>query len=841
VQLAATVKDSAGATLTGRVVTWSTSASGVATISSAGLVTGVAAGTATITATSEGKSGTATVTVTAPPPPPPPPAGAAVFVGAGDIATCSAANDEATATLLDSIPGTVFTAGDNVYDNGTATEFTNCYNPSWGRHKARTFPAPGNHDYNTSGATGYYGYFGAAAGPSSRGYYSYDLGTWHIISLNSNVSMSTGSAQEVWLRQDLAATTKKCLIAYWHHPRFSSGTNHGSSTSPQPLWQALYDAGAEIVISGHEHHYERFAPQTPTGVADPNGIREFVIGTGGASGYPFGTPIANSEVRSTGTFGVLKLTLADSSYAWEFVPVAGKTFRDTGTGNCVSRGTPPPPPASVGSVTVTPSSTSVQTGGTAQLTATAKDSAGATLTGRTVTWTSNASSTASVSSSGTVTGVAAGSATVTATSEGKSGTATVAVVAPPPPPPPPTGTSCLAQTGSLVTLSGLRSTTYETSSLAAGTKIDARTAQFLVPQSVNVATRVGGANGICWSGGEILGQFAPTTSWATMHDKYGMIPGSRSAANRFQVENLTVFNYGDAISFDVQPDSSWTIRNVYVKYSRDDCIENDFLNAGTIDSSFFDGCYDGVSAQEYTGTPDGTNNVITIRNTLIRLQSMDAVYSGTVPNHNAFWKWSAKGPSLALYNNVFRADGPSKEGNGARMYMAPPPGKLVDCENNVMVWLGSGSFPETLPTTFNGKACFTLMTGAAGLQFWKDAVAGWNAAHPNALADVGSPVVSLFSPGISGSSTLTGVVTLVATAVDDRAIAGVQLQLNGANIGAEILADGASGYGTTGPTKYNLSWDSRTVANGTYTLTATARDAAGHVTTATGVTVTVSN
>jgi hypothetical protein len=258
-----------------------------------------------------------------------------VLVGAGDIADCGTSGDEATANLLDNIAGTVFTAGDNAYNDGSAANYSQCYAPTWGRHKARTRPSPGNHDYRTSGASGYFDYYGSAAGPAGLGYYSYNLGNWHIISLNSNIDMSAGSTQEQWLRADLAASTKPCTLAYWHHPRFASGSHHGSSTTPQPLWQALYDANAEIVISGHEHNYERFAPQTPTGAANASrGIREFIVGTGGTDFYPSGTAIANSQVRNTGTWGVLKLTLSSNGYSWQFIPVAGKTFTDSGSGTC---------------------------------------------------------------------------------------------------------------------------------------------------------------------------------------------------------------------------------------------------------------------------------------------------------------------------------------------------------------------------------------------------------------------------------------------------------------------------------------------------------------------------
>ena len=372
-------------------------------------------------------------------------ASAVVLVGAGDIADCSSSGDEATATLLDNISGTVFTAGDNAYPNGSATDYTQCYDPSWGRHKARTRPAPGNHDYNTSGATGYFGYYGALAGTSGIGYYSYDIGEWHVISLNSNVSMAVGSTQEQWLRADLAASTKQCTIAYWHHPRFSSGTTHGSSTSAQPLWQALYDAGAEIVVSGHEHNYERFAPQTPTGQADPvNGIREFVAGTGGASHYnDLGTALPNSEVFNGTTWGVLQLTLDAGSYSWQFIPIAGQTFTDAGSGACHG------PPGGGGGIsaslsTVSASPASITAGSaTSTVTVTAKDGSGNPMSGVTVvlsatgsgnTLTQPAGTTnASGVATGTLRSTVAGQKTVSATGGGTliTQTATVTVTAGP--------------------------------------------------------------------------------------------------------------------------------------------------------------------------------------------------------------------------------------------------------------------------------------------------------------------------------------------------------------------------------------------------------------------------
>lgn len=263
-----------------------------------------------------------------------------VLVGAGDIASCESEGDEATAALLDGTEGTIFTTGDNAYPGGTFEQFTNCYDPTWGRFKDRTFPSPGNHDYGTAGAEEYFRYFGTAAGSPGQGYYSYQLGTWHIIVLNSNLPVASGSEQEQWLRADLAAHPAACTLAYWHHPLFSSGSLHGGDRNMRPIWQALYEHGADVVLNGHEHNYERFEPQDPDGTPDPaRGIRQFVIGTGGMYHYSFGPPVANSAVRNSDTYGVLKLTLHAGSYTWEFIPVAGGTFTDTGTAACA--GSPP--------------------------------------------------------------------------------------------------------------------------------------------------------------------------------------------------------------------------------------------------------------------------------------------------------------------------------------------------------------------------------------------------------------------------------------------------------------------------------------------------------------------
>jgi hypothetical protein len=257
------------------------------------------------------------------------PTGDAVFVGAGDISDCDNDNDELTAQLLDAIPGTVFTTGDNVYSSGTTAQFAYCYDPTWGRHKDRTKPIPGNHDYLTSRGAGYFEYFDSV--PS---YYAYDLGTWRIYALNSEIDASENSSQVTWLQSDLAANPRQCVLAYWHKPRWSSGGEHGSDPEYQTLWQIFNDAGAELVLNGHEHSYERFAPMNAAGEADPLGLREFVVGTGGASHYGFGTILPASEVRDDTSYGVLKLVLRSTGYDWEFIPVAGSTFTDSGSAEC---------------------------------------------------------------------------------------------------------------------------------------------------------------------------------------------------------------------------------------------------------------------------------------------------------------------------------------------------------------------------------------------------------------------------------------------------------------------------------------------------------------------------
>jgi hypothetical protein len=257
-----------------------------------------------------------------------------VVAGAGDISLCSTPEDTYTAALLANIDGDVITLGDNTQVNGTAKEFTACYDPTWGLYKYKTHPTPGNHDYHSPGALPYFHYFGSAAGEVGKGYYSYDIGYWHIIALNSNIDTFSISPQVEWLQADLDSHQYDCILAYWHHPLFSSGLPNKSVSSITAIWNVLYDYGVDVVLNGHIHMYERFAPQNPQGVADSNGIREFVVGTGGGGWFDEYSPIANSEVINNETYGVIKLTLHEYSYDWEFIPIEGKTFTDSGSANC---------------------------------------------------------------------------------------------------------------------------------------------------------------------------------------------------------------------------------------------------------------------------------------------------------------------------------------------------------------------------------------------------------------------------------------------------------------------------------------------------------------------------
>ena len=267
----------------------------------------------------------------------------AVLLAACDIAFCpvdaASSNAAATAAVLRRVPGVpVLTLGDNAYVSGTTAEFASCFAPTWGVELPRLRPSPGNHDYGNSGAggaepLGYLGYFGRLAGATPRGYYSFDLGHWHIVSLNSNIEAAVGSVQELWLRNDLANTARKCILAYWHHPVFTSSPR-GDNPKMQDVWRALTDFKADVVLSGHEHNYERFNKQAVNGALATDGIRQFIIGSGGI-GHTASVAIkANSEAFNALTYGVLKLTLECSAYSWEFPPQLTDVVVDSGSAAC---------------------------------------------------------------------------------------------------------------------------------------------------------------------------------------------------------------------------------------------------------------------------------------------------------------------------------------------------------------------------------------------------------------------------------------------------------------------------------------------------------------------------
>jgi Bacterial Ig-like domain (group 1)/Invasin, domain 3/Calcineurin-like phosphoesterase len=355
-----------------------------------------------------------------------------IFVGAGDISECDGTGDSQTAALLDNIPGRVFTLGDNVYPTGSASDFANCYEPTWGRHKHRTHPVAGNKEYDTSGAAGYFGYFGSAAGTAGQGYYSFDLGAWHIIVLNSNIARTAGSPQDLWLQADLQQHPNQCTMALFHHPLYSStsGTTSNTYGSVRRFWDVLYAAGVDVILSAHRHVYERLAPMRPDGTPDPQfGIRSFVVGTGGESGGEQTNVFPTSERREGGTLGVMKLYLYEDSYAWKFVPVAGRTFSDSGSVVCHRAPGSSAVSAEQSSATAAPASIPASAGAsTSTITVTARDASGdpvsgvnvvlsATGTGNTIVQPAGPTGSNGVAT-GTLSSTAAGPKTITAVADG---------------------------------------------------------------------------------------------------------------------------------------------------------------------------------------------------------------------------------------------------------------------------------------------------------------------------------------------------------------------------------------------------------------------------------------
>ena len=265
----------------------------------------------------------------------------AILLGAGDITICGSDTDDQTAYTLDWLiqaypQAQIFTVGDNVQIMGEAHEYANCFHPTWGQFKERIHPSPGNHDWFTEEGKAYFEYFGEAAGPAGLGYYSYDHGSWRMISLNSNCEQrdcSAESAQMQWLRAELLANQNRCTMVYWHHPRWDSGTVP-IDPAADVFWRTAAENGADIVVNGHDHHYERFTPIDAQGNPDSQGTRPFIIGTGGAWLFELGKPLPITEARDNTTYGIMVFYLHPEQYEWAFVPVDGGKFWDTGEGEC---------------------------------------------------------------------------------------------------------------------------------------------------------------------------------------------------------------------------------------------------------------------------------------------------------------------------------------------------------------------------------------------------------------------------------------------------------------------------------------------------------------------------
>lgn len=255
---------------------------------------------------------------------------------AGDIGQCGSEGSELTARLLEKDAAPILALGDIAYPKGTAEDFRQCFVSTWGHLRQRIHPTPGNHDYGTAEARGYFDYFGKRAGEPGRGWYSFQLGEWHVISLNSNVDAGPGSRQLAWLKEDLARNRRRCVLAFWHHPRFSSG-RHGDIPDMQTAWETLFEAGASLVLAGHDHHYERMAPLNAQGEPSHSGMRSFVVGTGGARHYRVDRRRTGSEAVLVGQWGVLKLELGPTSYAWSFLQTEGNDRSDMGQEQCRER------------------------------------------------------------------------------------------------------------------------------------------------------------------------------------------------------------------------------------------------------------------------------------------------------------------------------------------------------------------------------------------------------------------------------------------------------------------------------------------------------------------------
>lgn len=329
-QLVATVTGPEGPiTVEPGAIGWATANPATLTVHpTTGVAKGKAWGQARVVATYAGVAAVAAITVDP------------VILAAGDIAECGPTHDDSTAALLDTLPGLILALGDQAYPDATPADYLNCYEPTWGRHKSRTRPVPGNHEYrkitgHLPGPAGYFNYFGAAAGDSGKGWYSLDLGSWHIIALNSEAFFNPGQ-QVNWLKADLLATSKPCVLAYFHHPRFNSGADHGNHPRVQAFWDELYAANADVILSAHEHLYEVFAPQTPLAAPDPvRGLRQFTVGTGG--GVPLDTLATqlqpNSEFALEAQWGILAVALGQNNYRWRFIATDG-TVRHSGSGTC---------------------------------------------------------------------------------------------------------------------------------------------------------------------------------------------------------------------------------------------------------------------------------------------------------------------------------------------------------------------------------------------------------------------------------------------------------------------------------------------------------------------------
>jgi Big-like domain-containing protein/calcineurin-like phosphoesterase family protein len=808
-----------------------------------------------------------------------------VIAAAGDIAcgarsTGGSCKQKATSDILVGLDGggglsAVLPLGDIQYECGELSNFRSYYDPTWGRLKSKTRPVVGNHEYSTapsntscepsntqSGAPGYFRYYGQAATPldpsctaNCRGYYSFDLGSWHLIALNSNCSRvggcSAGSAQETWLKDDLARTSKSCILAYWHAPRYSSGGRQTDSV--QGLWAALYDAHADVVLTGHDHTYERFAKAgrgTSTAldpVADSRGIRQFVVGSGGRNHTSFTTIRSLSEVRNSDTFGVLRMTLRPTSYEWRFMPEAGKSFSDSGTNSCNPKSSSPPSDTTPPSASITEPVDGATVTGTIDVSANASDDVGVAdvrfkLDGGNL---GAADTTPPYSIAWDTATVANGSHTVTAVARDAAGNtspaSTVSVTVDNPTPSPSPISLVRQATGSVV---GGTSLVIPVQPTAAGNALVASIA--VAAGSSKSVTAVSDSAGGSWTKGPVGFQSGSNTRVETWF-RAGA-PGGISSVNATLSASATaagnVSEWSGVVTaapLDGQAgrgnaSSTTTSTPPLTTLNADDVVVGALnyqgsagaaLAAGAFTplSSFAVGTTNGRAAYRIVSSP-GTYqaswtlpSATTSGTAILALKGTPLPPADTTPP-----TVSVTNPAAGNVTGTVQLRADASDSGGVAGVRFEVDGSPVGAEDTTAPY----EVDWDTTTLANGSvhAVTAIATDAAGNSATSTAVSVTVDNAP--VPDTTPPTVSITAP-LDGEP-VQGSQVVRASASDNVGVVGVQFRLDGDPVGPEDV-----------DAPYSVDWDTSAGTEGAHTITAVARDAAGFETVSTAVNVTVDN